>query len=207
LSFYPTKNLGAWGDAGMMLTSDDRLAERLRLLRVHGMKPRYIHREIGINSRLDAMQAAVLNIKLNHLAEWTETRRVHARRYAEMFAAVHMDSYVVAPVAAAESDPVWNQYTIRVRHGLRDALRQYLRHQGVGTEVYYPIPLHQQTCFQSLGYKEGSLPATELAAHEVLSLPVYPQLTADEQETVVHHTVQFFHSDAARLNDYRSAAA
>src|SRR5690606_28313584 len=118
----------------------------------------------------------------DHLAAWTEARRANARRYGEMLAAVHMDSYLAAPVATVGSDHVWNQYTIRVRHGLRDALRQYLRQQGVGTEVYYPIPLHQQTCFKYLGYAEGSLPHTEQAAREALSLPVYPQLSSDEQE-------------------------
>jgi dTDP-4-amino-4,6-dideoxygalactose transaminase len=207
LSFYPTKNLGAWGDAGLMLTSDDQLAERLRLLRVHGMKPRYIHREIGINSRLDGLQAAVLNVKLSQLAGWTEARRANAARYTRMFNAVHMRDHITIPVAAAETHHVWNQFTIRVQHGLRDALRQYLRAQGVGSEVYYPIPLHRQSCYQQLGYAEGSLPQTEQAAREVLSLPIFPQLTEEELETVVHHTVRFFESDACRLHDYRSAAA
>jgi dTDP-4-amino-4,6-dideoxygalactose transaminase len=207
LSFYPTKNLGAFGDAGLLLTNDDRLAERLRLLRVHGMKPRYIHREVGINSRLDSMQAAVLNVKLTQLADWTKARQANAAHYSQMFAAVHMDDHISLPTPSADVEHVWNQFTIRVRHGLRDALRQYLRQQSVGSEIYYPIPLHQQTCFKSLGYTNGSLPHTEQAAREVLSLPIFPQLSEEELETVVHHTVRFFNSDACRLHDYRSAAA
>jgi dTDP-4-amino-4,6-dideoxygalactose transaminase len=190
-----------------MLTSDDQLADRLRLLRVHGMKPRYIHREIGINSRLDGLQAAVLNVKLTQLSAWTDVRRANASHYQRMFHAVHMRDHIAMPMTAHDADHVWNQFTIRVRHGLRDALRQYLRVQGVGSEVYYPIPLHRQTCYQSLGYAEGSLPHTEQASREVLSLPVFPQLTDEELETVVHHTVRFFESDACRLHDYRSAAA
>lgn len=207
LSFYPTKNLGGFGDGGMLLTNDSQLAERLELIRAHGMKPRYVHREVGINSRLDSLQAAVLNVKLPHLIDWTAARQANAARYHELFSAVHLSDCFVLPSVAPGARSVWNQYTIRVTHGLRDALRQYLRDRGVGSEIYYPIPLHRQTCFATLGYREGSLPHTEQAAREVLSLPVFPQLTALEQETVVHHTVRFFASDAGRLHDYRSAAA
>jgi dTDP-4-amino-4,6-dideoxygalactose transaminase len=207
LSFYPTKNLGGFGDGGMLLTDDDRLSERLQLLRGHGMKPRYVHREIGINSRLDSLQAAVLNVKLSHLAGWTAARQANAARYDALFAAAHMQANFSLPRVILGAHAVWNQYTIRVPFGLRDALRQYLRDQGVGSEIYYPIPLHRQSCYQGLGYGEGSLPHTERAACEVLSLPIFPQLTVAEQEAVVRHTVQFFYSDACRLHDYRSAAA
>ncbi len=207
LSFYPTKNLGGFGDGGMLLTSDEHLAERLQLLRVHGMKPRYIHRVIGINSRLDSIQAAVLNRKLPYLAAWSEAHGRNADRYDQLFASLHLEENLTTPRRLAGAVQVWNQYTVRVHRGLRDALRQYLREQQVGSEVYYPIPLHRQTCFQYLGYGEGSLPHTEKAAREVLSLPIFPQLAIEEQETVVHHTAGFFASDAARLHDYRSAAA
>ena len=144
----------------MMLTNDDRVAERLRLLRLHGMKPRYIHREVGINSRLDGIQAAVLNVKLNRLAEWTEARRSErAALYARCSrrSTWTITSHCRRP--CPDADHVWNQFTIRVQHGLRDALRQYLRQHGVGSEIYYPIPLHQQACFKSLGYKTAACPS------------------------------------------------
>jgi dTDP-4-amino-4,6-dideoxygalactose transaminase len=207
LSFYPTKNLGGFGDGGMMLTDDVRVAERLRLLRGHGMKPRYIHRVIGINSRLDSLQAAVLNVKLQHLASWTESRQANAKRYMQMFGQTHMMDHVVPPATIDGAYHVWNQFTVRVERGLRDPLRQYLRDQQVGSEIYYPIPLHQQTCFSYLGYRDGSLPHTERAAREVLSLPIFPQLTAMEQQTVVQQMTRFFESDASRLHDYRPMAA
>lgn len=207
LSFYPTKNLGGFGDGGMMLTNDDRVADRLRLLRVHGMKPRYIHRVIGINSRLDSLQAAVLNVKLQHLAAWTEGRQENACRYFELFAQHHLQDQVTLPTVIDGAYHVWNQFTVRVGRGLRDPLRQFLREQQVGSEIYYPIPLHQQTCFASLGYREGSLPHTEKAAREVLSLPIFPQLAVVEQHTVVQQMLRFFQSDASRLHDYRPMAA
>ena len=206
ISFYPTKNLGGFGDSGMMVTADDKLAERLRLLRVHGMKPRYVHREVGINSRLDSIQAAVLNVKLQSLNDWTNARRENAERYMRMFSTARMSSQLTLPSVSPESHHVWNQFTIRVHDGMRDALREYLNDQKVGTEIYYPIPLHLQACFADLGYREGSLPHTEQAAREVLNLPIFPMLTEDEQETVVHHSVQFFASEVGRLTDYRPAA-
>jgi dTDP-4-amino-4,6-dideoxygalactose transaminase len=200
-SFYPTKNLGGFGDGGLMTTSDDALAERLRLLRGHGMQPRYYHREVGINSRLDSIQAAVLNVKLTRLAEGTAARRAHAARYAEMFQAARLDGVLVLPTAAPDRGHVWNQYTIRVPQGRRDALRAHLAACGVGTEIYYPVPLHAQECFRDLGYGPGSLPETERAAAEVLSLPIFPELTVPEQATVVGRIAEFFHgagSHAAR---------
>lgn len=193
-SFYPTKNLGGWGDGGMLTTSDGELAERLRLLRVHGMQPRYFHKSIGINSRLDSIQAAVLNVKLNHLPAWNAQRQANAARYRELFAHAGLNEHIQLPSVEAGCDHVWNQFTIRIRHNRRDELRLYLTAAEIGTEIYYPVPLHCQECFQDLDCGEGSLPVTELAAREVLSLPIFPALTSTEQETVVHRISQFFHS-------------
>jgi len=194
ISFYPTKNLGGFGDGGMLVTSNNELAERLRLLRAHGMKPRYYHKEVGVNSRLDSIQAAVLNVKLPRLEDWTVSRRRNAGSYDEMFRAQQLNRYLTLPVTQGGMRHVWNQYTIRVLNGLRDELRAHLQESGVGTEIYYPVPLHQQQCFQALGYSAGSLPETELAASEVLSLPVFPELRIEEMQTVVHHISRFYQS-------------
>lgn len=199
LSFYPTKNLGGFGDGGMMVTSDPALSERLQLLRGHGMKPRYYHQEVGINSRLDALQAAVLNVKLTQLASWTALRQQHAQRYGRWLNQAGVGKHLVLPTADPHVTHVWNQYTIRVLHGQRDMLRAHLQQLGIGTEIYYPVPLHQQACFQSLGYRPGSLPETERAAQEVLSLPVFPQLTEQEQETVVDQICAFYRRRAAPI--------
>ncbi|MCA9218508.1 MAG: DegT/DnrJ/EryC1/StrS family aminotransferase, partial [Planctomycetales bacterium] len=196
-SFYPTKNLGGYGDGGMITTSDDALAIRLRDLRAHGMNPRYYHREVGINSRLDSIQAAVLNVKIQQLADWTAARTENADRYDRLFQEAEICDAIKIPSRDEKQQSVWNQYTIRVLDGQRDSLRHYLMQCGVGSEVYYPVPLHQQECFRELGYASGSLPATEQAAAEVLSLPIFPELTEDEQRTVVHHIQQFF--STARL--------
>jgi dTDP-4-amino-4,6-dideoxygalactose transaminase len=193
LSFYPTKNLGGFGDGGMLTTSDDVLAKRLRQLRNHGMNPRYYHHEIGINSRLDTLQAAVLQIKLPYLDCWTSARSRHAARYRHLFEAAGLSAeFCQLPAAEPGRVHVWNQFTIRIPGGNRDALRSYLSEHKIGTEVYYPVPLHQQQCFAYLGYKKGRLPETERAASEVLSLPVFPELTADEQELVVEKIAEFF---------------
>jgi dTDP-4-amino-4,6-dideoxygalactose transaminase len=191
-SFYPTKNLGGFGDGGMMTARNADLAARLVLLRGHGMQPRYYHREIGINSRLDSIQAAVLNAKLSRLEAWTESRRENARRYREMFAAAGLDGTLVLPKEAPQRRHVWNQFTIRVPDKARDRLREHLTKAGLGTEIYYPLPLHLQDCFRGLGYREGSLPETERAAAEVLSLPIFPELTAREQELVVAGIARFY---------------
>jgi dTDP-4-amino-4,6-dideoxygalactose transaminase len=185
LSFYPTKNLGGFGDGGLMTTTRSDLAERLRLLRAHGMQPRYYHQVVGINSRLDTLQAAVLNVKLPHLDRWTQQRAANARRYDELFKAAQLDGQVTTPIAVPGHRHVWNQYVIRVLGGRRDALREHLTKAKIGTEIYYPVPLHQQECFKSLGYKPGSLPESERAAKETLALPIFPELTAQEQTTVV----------------------
>jgi dTDP-4-amino-4,6-dideoxygalactose transaminase len=191
-SLYPTKNLGGLGDAGMLTTSNAQLAERLRLFRNHGMQPRYYHRVVGVNSRLDTIQAAVLLVKLPFLSRWTEQRTQNARRYDQLLADAHLDALVVRPQVAPRCGHVWNQYTIRIPNGHRDALRDHLSRAGIGSEIYYPVPLHLQDCFASLGYQPGSLPQTERAAGEVLSLPIFPGLTQSDQERVVRCIAEFF---------------
>jgi dTDP-4-amino-4,6-dideoxygalactose transaminase len=200
LSFYPTKNLGGFGDGGMLTTSDATLARDLRLLAAHGMNPRYYHQVVGINSRLDSLQAAVLGVKLARLHEWTLARQANARRYDALLRAAGLEGQVVLPPTDPRCEHVWNQYTIRIRGGQRDAVKARLAALGVGTEVYYPVPLHLQKCFQSLGYGPGSLPHTEQAAREVLSLPIFPELTPQEQALVVERLAQALampHSQAA----------
>ena len=191
-SFYPTKNLGGCGDGGMITTRDDQLAERLRLLSAHGMNPRYVHRVVGINSRLDTIQAAALTVKLRHLAGWTAERRVNAQRYQQLFSEAKLESIVRLPYSDLECEHVWNQYTIRILDDGRDQLRGYLAEQGVGTEVYYPHSLHLQECFRCCGYGPGSLPASEQAAREVLSLPIFPGLRLAEQRAVVGRIAEFY---------------
>ena len=190
-SFYPTKNLGAYGDGGMLTTDDDRLAEKLRLLRAHGMQPRYHHQVIGINSRLDTLQAAVLKVKLPHLDSWTQARCERAARYDAWFRAAGLTAQLELPTQLSDRRHVWNQYVVRVKNGRRDALREHLSANKIGTEIYYPVPLHRQPCFSYLGYSEGSLPETERAARETLALPIFPELTADEQWTVVDCMAEF----------------
>jgi dTDP-4-amino-4,6-dideoxygalactose transaminase len=200
LSFYPTKNLGGMGDGGMLTCQDDALAARLRLFAAHGMQPRYHHQVVGINSRLDTMQAAVLGVKLNHLESYTQARRQNAARYLEMFGGKAIGA-IQLPYEDPSVHHVWNQFGIRVLDGQRDALKQYLTEQGIGSEIYYPIPLHQQPCFASLGYAPGSLPETEAAAAQILHLPIYPELQVEEQHRVVHAITHFF-----RTAQYRRAA-
>jgi len=185
LSFYPTKNLGGFGDGGMLTTNDAQLAERLRLFAAHGMNPRYYHKVVGINSRLDTIQAAVLNVKMTQLESWTTRRIENAGRYNRLLRNDELPGVLSLPHDLGYGQHVWNQYTIRVPNGRRDQVKARLAETGVGSEIYYPVPLHQQECFRSLGYATGSLPETERAAKEVLSLPIFPELTAVEQETVV----------------------
>ncbi len=197
-SFYPTKNLGGCGDGGFLTTTRDDIAARLRLLRVHGMEPRYHHQVIGINSRLDSLQAAVLRVKLPHLDAWTEARRTNAARYGEHFARAGLDGWITLPGDEHRGRHVWNQYVIRVADGQRDALRSHLTNHKVGTEIYYPIPLHLQVCFRHLGWAPGDLPETERAANETLALPIYHELTDAEQRTVVGRIAEFFRTAPAR---------
>jgi dTDP-4-amino-4,6-dideoxygalactose transaminase len=198
LSFYPTKNLGGMGDGGMMVCHDDAFAAKLRLLASHVMQPRYYHKLLGINSRLDTIQAAILNVKIEHLDEIATARRDHASRYNQMFEASRLHETVQLPYQDPRATHVWNQYGIRVPYGRRDALRNHLTQQGIGCEVYYPVPLHMQECFTDLGYSLGCLPHTEAAAREVLHLPVYPELTESEQDTVVEAIESFYVSGAFR---------
>ncbi|HXY38013.1 MAG TPA: DegT/DnrJ/EryC1/StrS family aminotransferase [Planctomycetaceae bacterium] len=184
-SFFPTKNLGGAGDGGLLTTDDSELSRRLRLLRVHGEISTYRHVEVGLNSRLDALQAAVLRVKLGHLGTWTEARRANAKRYPALFEKYGLLDHVVLPRELSDCRHVYNQYTIRVKHGRRDTVLASLRSQKIGAAIYYPIPLHLQECFAFLGYKPGDLPQSEVAAAEVLSLPVFPELGAERQEIVV----------------------
>jgi dTDP-4-amino-4,6-dideoxygalactose transaminase len=190
-SFYPTKNLGGFGDGGLLTTSDAGLADRLRLLRVHGMQPRYYHQVLGINSRLDAIQAAVLNVKLPHLESWTAARQANAARYGELFRQHGLDRVLGLPSAASHCRHVWNQYIVRVPEGNRDALRQHLAAHHIGSEIYYPVAVHQQECFRKAGLASVSLPETQRATRETLALPIFPMLTPQEQQSVVGCIAEF----------------
>ena len=181
-SFFPSKNLGAFGDAGMIVTNDADTAERLFRLRVHGGRQMYHHEEVGYNSRLDSLQAAVLSTKLPYLEGWSEARRANARYYDQALADA---SGIGIPTIAPGNESIVNQYTIRVLDGRRDELQAFLKERGVGSAVYYPVPLHLQECFSYLGYGEGDFPISEQAAREVLSLPIYPELTEAQREHVV----------------------
>ncbi|MBD2335464.1 DegT/DnrJ/EryC1/StrS aminotransferase family protein [Calothrix sp. FACHB-156] len=190
-SFYPTKNLGGCGDGGAITTNDPAIASQLRVLREHGSKVRYLHEEIGVNSRLDAIQAVILGIKLPHLDNWNERRRAIAAYYHEFLSQV---PGLIAPQELAGGVGVWNQYTIRVssegRNGAsaqyRDSVRQQLQERGVGSMVYYPLPLHLQPVYQNLGYQPGYLPVAEQISHEVIALPMYPELTQEQQNQVIY---------------------
>ena len=184
-SFYPTKNLGGMGDGGMLTTNDQETAERLRLFANHGMKPRYFHQVIGVNSRLDAIQAAILNVKMKHLNTYASRRQENAANYHRLMKQHGISDLVSAPSSTEGNDHVWNQFTIRITGGRRDTVRSQLAEKNVGSEIYYPIPLHEQACFKYLGYSKGSLPVTEQAAAEVLALPIFPELTLAEQEYAV----------------------
>jgi dTDP-4-amino-4,6-dideoxygalactose transaminase len=188
-SFFPSKNLGAFGDGGMVVTKDGELAETLRVLRVHGGKPKYYHRLIGGNFRLDALQAAILRVKLRYLADWTALRQRNADRYRQLFADLRLTEHVALP--AAIPGHVYNQFVIRVTN--RDGLRAFLRAAGVETEIYYPLPLHLQECFHKLGYRKGDFPHAEAAACHSLALPIYPELTEDQQRYVVTRIREFYH--------------
>jgi dTDP-4-amino-4,6-dideoxygalactose transaminase len=191
-SFYPSKNLGGAGDGGMLITNDLDHARRLHMLRVHGEDTKYHHQVVGINSRLDALQAAVLRAKLPHLEEWTTARQRKAQQYELMFLDSGVSEQIEAPFVRPNVRHVFHQFVIRIRDGRRDSLREHLRSSGVGTDVYYPVPLHLQKCFAYLGYKEGDFPVAEQAAKETLALPVYPELTDAQQDYVVSSIAEFF---------------
>jgi len=192
LSFYPSKNLGGAGDGGMLVTNDLEHARRLHMLRVHGEEQKYHHKHVGINSRLDALQAVVLRVKLPHLDEWSTGRQRRAQQYELMFTDAGLSDKVELPFVRSGARHIFHQFVVRVRDGRRDALRAHLRECGVGTDVYYPVPLHLQECFAFLGYKEGDFPIAELAAKETLALPVYPELTNEQQDHVVSMIREFF---------------
>lgn len=190
-SFYPTKNLGGFGDGGMLVTDDAEMAQKLRLLRGHGMHPRYYHQTVGINSRLDAIQAAVLGVKLPHLERQCAKRQANARRYTQMFCDFGLDRVLGLPRVQPERRHVWNQYVIRIPDGRRDALRQHLTQLNIGTEIYYPVPLHEQECFSTLNPGPGILSETERAARETIALPIFPEIACIEQEAVVEQIAVF----------------
>ena len=191
-SFFPSKNLGAFGDGGLVTTNDDALAARLRILRVHGERERYKHESIGWNSRLDALQAAVLRVKLPHLDAWSQRRVANADRYDRLFveAGLVAKERVTLPVRAPESGHIFNQYTIRVKR--RDELGLHLKSREIGWGIYYPIPLHLQECFSHLGYEPGDMPEAERASREVLSLPIFPELEPAQLERVVTEIASFY---------------
>jgi dTDP-4-amino-4,6-dideoxygalactose transaminase len=189
-SFFPSKNLGAMGDAGMVTTNDPDLAERVRRLRVHGAHPRYYHHLLGYNSRLDELQAAILRIKLKRLDGWIAARRTAAERYNRLLSQAGLIGQVAVPTEAPGCFHVYHQYTVRAER--RGALQAHLENCGIGTAVYYPLPLHLQPVFAELGYRPGDLPATEQACAEVLSLPIFPELTAEQQEYVVAQIQAFY---------------
>ncbi|MDR3199310.1 MAG: DegT/DnrJ/EryC1/StrS family aminotransferase [Planctomycetaceae bacterium] len=197
-SFYPTKNLGGAGDGGLVTTRNSQLAQLLKLLHVHGMEPRYYHRIIGINSRLDSFQAAIINVKIKYLESWTMMRIQNAQRYNEMFLDAGLGNKIGIPKPFPNRRHVWNQYTIRVSDGQRDELRKNLAERKIGSEIYYPFGLHEQECFRYLGYSSESLPETHRASREVLSLPIFPELTEQEQQLVVRSVKSYFDVNPAR---------
>ena len=186
-SFFPSKNLGGYGDGGMMVTQDEALATRLKRLRTHGGSKQYFHDEVGYNSRLDALQAAVLSAKLRHLEQWSAKRRSNARFYDAALADV---PEVTTPYVDPANESIYNQYTIRVDR--RDELQNHLKNRGIGNAIYYPLPLHLQPCFAYLGYRQGSCPESERAAREVLSIPIYPELTEGQMNEVVDAVRSFY---------------
>ncbi len=196
-SFYPTKNLSAAGDAGMVTTNSDEVADRARSLRQHGMRRRYYHDELGWNARMDGFQGAVLSVKLRHIERWNESRRRLASLYRDLFAKAGLadpgpypQHGIVLPQEQPGNHHVWHQYVIRTAR--RDELRAFLTARQIGSEIYYPVPLHLQDALKHLGYKEGDFPEAERAAREVLALPIFPELREDEQETVVNAIAEFF---------------
>ena len=190
-SFYPSKNLGGMGDGGFMTTYDDDLAEKLFALRVHGSKERYYHKWVGLNSRLDGFQGAVLRVKLPHLDSWSDKRKANADLYRELFTDAGLTEQVSLPFERENVRHIYNQYVLRVP-GNRDKLRSFLTESGIGTDIYYPVPLHLQECFEYVGYRSGDLPESERAAAETLALPIFPELQQEQQKYVVDKIAEYF---------------
>jgi len=191
LSFFPSKNLGGAGDGGLITTEDAELADRLRLLRVHGSKKKYHHEILGTNSRLDSLQAAILRVKMRHLKDWTRGRQQRAEQYRELFRESALGEFVHVPeTPSADFEHVYNQFSIRCSK--RNELRDFLAAAGIPTEIYYPVPLHLQPAFAYLGHRTGDFPQAELASRKALALPVYPELTQSQQESVVHTIAKFY---------------
>ncbi|HVW83697.1 MAG TPA: DegT/DnrJ/EryC1/StrS family aminotransferase, partial [Bryobacteraceae bacterium] len=187
-SFFPSKNLGGLGDSGLLVTNDDALAARARILRMHGMEPKYYHKYVGANFRMDALQAALLRVKLPHLKDYCAERRENAAYYTGHLGRVPGiadGSLIALPVACPDRDHIWNQYTLRVREGRRDSLQQFLREKAIGSEIYYPVPMHLQECFADAGAQSEHLPVCEALSREVLSIPIFPELTRDQQDYVI----------------------
>ncbi|MDM8539637.1 DegT/DnrJ/EryC1/StrS family aminotransferase [Desulfococcaceae bacterium HSG9] len=189
-SFFPSKNLGAFGDGGIVTTNSDDLHNKLSILRSHGAKPKYYHKIIGGNFRLDALQAAIVSIKLKYLDAWTQARQENAARYNSLFQEAGLDEWVVLPTVTQDRH-IYNQYIIRLKKN-RDQLRQFLQEEGIGSEIYYPMPLHLQECFADLDYQKGDFPVAEQAALQTLALPIYPELTSDQQDYVAAKIKAFF---------------
>jgi len=195
-SFYPSKNLGAYGDAGMVMTNDPEWAERLACLRVHGMEVKYYHKFLGWNARLDALQAAMLRVKLLHIERWIEARQAVARRYDALIEEQHLGHFLQRPVVRPQRRHVFNQYVVRVGQGQRDALVRHLKSEHIGCEIYYPVPLHRQECLAHLGYHAGDFPASEEACASVLALPMYPELREEQQQRVIQSCATFLRQRA-----------
>ncbi|MBL7662268.1 DegT/DnrJ/EryC1/StrS family aminotransferase [bacterium] len=189
-SFFPSKNLGAFGDAGMVTTNDQQLFEKMKILRVHGMQPKYFHQLIGGNFRIDALQAAVLEVKLKYLDQWSAARQNNAAKYRQLFSEAGLASILSLPVEVKNARHIYNQFVVRTPE--RDALLKFLQAEQVGCEVYYPVPLHLQECFSYLGYQVGDFPESEKAAEETLALPIYPELSQAQLEKVVGSIAKFF---------------
>lgn len=190
-SFFPSKNLGGFGDGGMVTTNSDEYAERVRVLRVHGSKPKYYHKFVGMNSRLDTLQAAVIEVKLKYLDKWSAARKANTCWYNDALTKAGLvDRHLITPYEVPGGRHIYNQYIIRAKN--RDGLMARFKEKGIGTEIYYPVPLHVQECFADLGYKAGDLPNSEAAAKETMALPIYPELTTEQKQYIVDTIKEFY---------------